>query len=115
MKYLIKESIQKNGQTQGCCCLFFVVVFLYKKETKMILLITGVFLSYMLLGIYLILLLNVNDGIGEQQAGFRKDYSTVDQFAVISLTFVKATASAPPPPPPAPRTTEPCYISVMYK
>ena len=87
MKYLIKEYILKTGQTQSFT--------LYtKKVTQMIQIITGVFplsdvsgkLFSTIINRRLQMWVDMNDTIGEQQAGFRKDYSTVDHiFTLLAI------------------------------
>ena len=87
IKYLIKEYILKTGQTQSFT--------LYtKKETQMIKIITGVFLSdvsrklfSIIISLRLQMWVDMNDVIGEQQARFSlKDYSTVDQiFTLLAI------------------------------
>ena len=80
MKYLIKEYILKTGQTQSFT--------LYtKKVTQMIQIITGVFLSLMLVESCLVLFINrrlqmwvdMDDTLGEQQAGSGK---TIQQLII---------------------------------
>ena len=95
MKYLIKEYIQKTGQTQS------VSLCIKRKPNdpnnyRCISLsdVSGTLFST-IINRLLQMWIDMNDVIGEQQAAFRKDYSTVDHIFTL-LAIVQKQLSLNP-------------------